>query len=631
MEVAVSVDDVELGISVLSGCSDGEEEDGAAAARAAVRACRRPAPAPAPAAAPPPASSFESVRAACVCMSVRQLREALERGGDGVLLLRDAEGRTPLLLAASAALLADEDDVAGEGDSVAELVEEVLLRCEQAGVAAQALGAADMFGRVPLHAALLARRSSSAQEAERQKHEAAADIAARTLVWACRRHFPSALSARTSHGDTPLHLAARAAGVTEAGAPGRPPAVTEDILLALCAVHDDDMRGLMSAARPPSPVVSPSPSPCSADPWASVLAVQQHEAALAATHQDSEVRTEAAQPADGCLLSRNDARALPLTCAQAATVLRETRHKAVAVALLGSRSAAHGFGFAITAEDIEAVLQREGSRWLDVLDMMVEKADPPARYRFDAVCCAGAGLVVVIDEASDWAVCLVLLLDGLWFWAALSVAVLVASQSMLPILLHRTDRSESYRHALQWLPHSRLRCCPVAYHALVFYRATRALHRVRNLSEAKSLLGLTYSLAFMEALLESLPQALLQFFVYREKMGAGERPGQREELLLYLSVAFSLISILKAAVTYAWFKWMHRAGATGGSGSNVLGIVRLPETHSMILRDRQHCGSPPAQRRGRQSSCDSVAPVAGTPTRSELPFPRQTTATENGA
>eukprot|EP01060_Flectonema_neradi_P009414 TRINITY_DN16710_c0_g1_i1.p1 TRINITY_DN16710_c0_g1~~TRINITY_DN16710_c0_g1_i1.p1 ORF type:complete len:673 (+),score=136.08 TRINITY_DN16710_c0_g1_i1:82-2019(+) len=213
-------------------------------------------------------------------------------------------------------------------------------------------------------------------------------------------------------------------------------------------------------------------------------------------------------------------------------------------------------------EDIEHILDTHGTSWIDVMDKMVSMID--IRYRFAAFQTLFAGALVIGDEITDYLVTILLFVDGEYFWAFLSSVILIVSQMTLVALLTRMGKSVKYRHAFKWVPNRSMRLFPIVFDAKVFWTATKNLWRVTDLTKTKSLQGLTIALAFVEAVTESTPQAILQFFLYREKHK--DSKDDTQFYLLVISLSISVISILKAVITYIYFKCFNR--------TNILGIIK---------------------------------------------------------
>ncbi|KAJ9465246.1 hypothetical protein DIPPA_03352 [Diplonema papillatum] len=268
----------------------------------------------------------------------------------------------------------------------------------------------------------------------------------------------------------------------------------------------------------------------------------------------------------------------PLNRQAARDLLLTTVHRKVALELLegmntltsvtadGTRPPVAPFSFDIETDDVDMILEREGTTWIDVLDLMTTKSH--VSYSRGAVITAVGGLLVLGDELSDYLVSAQLFFQGKPYWALASFGVLLAAQLVLLALLRGMERSPKYRHAFRWVPSSRMRLVPFLFDGTVFFRAAQELWSVTNLSKAKSLQGFCIALAFLEALTESLPQAVLQFSLFRYT----DRGDDASPLLLYVSLLLSFLSIAKAVGTYIQFKCSNR--------TNILGIIRPVDASS---------------------------------------------------
>ena len=255
-------------------------------------------------------------------------------------------------------------------------------------------------------------------------------------------------------------------------------------------------------------------------------------------------------------------------------LLLKTSHRLVAKLLLTSESVESNlesnppltsFKIPLIEQDIEDILTSKGTTWIDVLDMMVTLIQ--VRYRFAAIQTTFAGVLVVGDEITDYLVTILLFINGKYSWAIISTLILIVSQLTLIALLTRMGKSEKYKHAFQWVPNRNTRLFPVLFVARVFLTATTNLWKVTDLTKTRSLQGLTIALAFLEAMTESIPQAVLQFFLYRSKQRDDNNNNDDTQFyLLVVSLSISAISILKAIVTYIYFKCFNR--------TNILGIIR---------------------------------------------------------
>eukprot|EP00754_Rhynchopus_humris_P020745 Rhum_TRINITY_DN14713_c15_g1::Rhum_TRINITY_DN14713_c15_g1_i1::g.111522::m.111522 len=219
------------------------------------------------------------------------------------------------------------------------------------------------------------------------------------------------------------------------------------------------------------------------------------------------------------------------------------------------------FHIRIDADDVEGVLEREGTAWMDILDRMV-KTSERVQYLRRSVMAVFSGVLVCVDELSDYSVAVQLLARGSYGWALVSIAILVVSQVVVFVCLRRMRGDPKYSHAFRYVPPHNAKLLPCVFEAVVFYRTAVELWAVTDLSKAKSLEGLTTSLAFLEGLTESAPQAALQLGIY---LGTSE--GERGDArLLYTSLVISCACVVKNAVTYAAFKCSTR--------SNILGILK---------------------------------------------------------
>ena len=219
------------------------------------------------------------------------------------------------------------------------------------------------------------------------------------------------------------------------------------------------------------------------------------------------------------------------------------------------------FQIRINADDVEGVLEREGTAWMDILDRMV-KTSERVQYLRRSVMAVFSGVLVCVDELSDYSVAVQLLARGSYGWALVSIAILVVSQVVVFVCLRRMRGDPKYSHAFRYVPAHNVKLLPCVFEAVVFYRTAVELWAVTDLSKAKSLEGLTTALAFLEGLTESAPQAALQLGIY---LGTSE--GERGDArLLYASLVISCACVVKNAVTYAAFKCSTR--------SNILGILK---------------------------------------------------------